>query len=64
MEIAGKVGVVSGGSGIGRATVLALIERGAKVVVADIDESAGRKTIDLGAKIGGTSVFAHCDVTK
>jgi len=36
MEIEGKVALVSGGgSGISRATVLALIERGAKVVVAD-----------------------------
>jgi NAD(P)-dependent dehydrogenase (short-subunit alcohol dehydrogenase family) len=34
MELAGKVAVVSGGSsGIGRATVLALAERGASVVV-------------------------------
>lgn len=65
MEIAGKVAVVSGGgSGIGRAAVLALVERGAKVVVADIDEDAGRQTVDLAAKKGGAAVFARCDVTK
>jgi NAD(P)-dependent dehydrogenase (short-subunit alcohol dehydrogenase family) len=42
MEIEGKVAVVSGGaSGIGRAAVLALAEREAKVVVADVDVRAG-----------------------
>jgi 15-hydroxyprostaglandin dehydrogenase (NAD) len=65
MEIAGKAAVVSGGgSGIGRAAVLALVERGAKVVVVDIDEDAGRQTVDLAAKKGGTAVFFRCDVTK
>src|SRR6266581_5794380 len=65
MEIAGKGAVVSGGgSGIGRAAVLALVERGARVIVADIDEDAGRQTVDLAAKKGGTAVFARCDVTK
>jgi len=65
MEIAGKGAVVSGGgSGIGRAAVLALIERGARVIVADIDEDAGRQTVDLAAKKGGTAVFVRCDVTK
>jgi NAD(P)-dependent dehydrogenase (short-subunit alcohol dehydrogenase family) len=39
VEIEGKAAVVCGGaSGIGRAAVLALVERGAKVVVADLDE--------------------------
>ena len=48
MEIEGKAAVVSGGaSGIGRAAVLALAERGAKVVVADLDEDGGRRTVEL-----------------
>lgn len=65
MEIAGKVAVVSGaGSGIGRAAVLALVERGAKVVVADIDEDGGRQTVALAAEKGGTAVFARCNVTR
>jgi NAD(P)-dependent dehydrogenase (short-subunit alcohol dehydrogenase family) len=50
VDIESKAAVVSGGaSGIGRATVLALVERGAKVVVADVDEDA---------------MFCRCDVTK
>lgn len=65
MDIAGKVAVVSGGgSGIGQATVLALVEQGANVVVADIVEDAGRQTVDLAAMKNGTAVFARCDVTK
>jgi NAD(P)-dependent dehydrogenase (short-subunit alcohol dehydrogenase family) len=65
MEIAGKVAVISGGgSGIGRAAVLALVERGARVVVAEIDEHAGRQTVSLAGGKGGSAVFARCDVTN
>lgn len=65
MEIEGKVAVVSGGgSGIGRAAVLALVDRGAKVVVADVDEAGGLKTVDLVEAKGGVAIFRHCDVTK
>jgi 15-hydroxyprostaglandin dehydrogenase (NAD) len=65
MEIADKVAVVSGGaSGIGRAAILALVNRGAKVIVADIDEDAGRQTVGLAAEKGGTAVFCRCNVTK
>ena len=55
--------VSGGGSGIGRAAVLAFIERGSRVVVADIDEDAGRQTVDLVATKGGIAIFARCDVT-
>jgi 15-hydroxyprostaglandin dehydrogenase (NAD) len=65
VDIAGKAAVVSGGgSGIGRAAVLALVERGAKVIVADIDEHAGRQSVSLVTEKGGAAVFAHCDVTR
>lgn len=65
MEISGKVAVVSGGgSRIGRAAALALVERKAKVVVADIDEDGGRHTVVLAAEKGGSAVFARCNVTK
>jgi NAD(P)-dependent dehydrogenase (short-subunit alcohol dehydrogenase family) len=65
MEIEDKAAVVSGGaSGIGRAAVLALVERGAKVVVADVDEDGGRLTVDMASEEGGVAVFRCCDVTK
>jgi NAD(P)-dependent dehydrogenase (short-subunit alcohol dehydrogenase family) len=65
MEISGKVAVVSGGgSGIGRAAVVALAERGAKVVIADIDEVGGAQTVERVSEKGGVAVFSRCDVTK
>jgi NAD(P)-dependent dehydrogenase (short-subunit alcohol dehydrogenase family) len=64
VDIQDKVAVVSGGgSGIGRAMVLALAGRGAKVIVADRDDRAGQETVDLVEKAGGTAAFRHCDVT-
>ena len=65
MEIEDKVAVVSGGaSGIGRATVLALAERGAKVVVADVDEEGRRQTVEMAGAKGGNAAFRRFDVTK
>ena len=65
MEIEGKVALVSGGaSGIGRAAVLALAERGSKVVVADVDEDGGRRTVEMAGAKAGSAAFRRCDVTK
>lgn len=65
MEITGKAAVVSGGgSGIGRAAVLALVERGASVIVADVDAAGGEETVRLAAEKGGIALYRHCDVTR
>lgn len=65
MEIAGKVAVVSGGgSGIGRATVLELVRRGARVVVADINEAGAHETVDMAGAEGGIAIARRCDVTR
>jgi len=59
-SLAGKVAIVTGaGSGIGRASAVLLAERGAKVIVADLDEDQGRKTV---AQIGDQSHFVHVDI--
>jgi 15-hydroxyprostaglandin dehydrogenase (NAD) len=65
MNVEGKVALVSGGSsGIGQAAVVALVERGANVVVADIDEAAGQHTVSLLTGKAGTASFIRCDVTN
>ncbi len=64
MDIEGKAAVVSGGgSGIGRAAVLDLVKRGARVIVADINEVGGNETVDLAGTLGGIAIYRHCDVT-
>jgi NAD(P)-dependent dehydrogenase (short-subunit alcohol dehydrogenase family) len=51
--------VVGGASGLGEATVRALAERGAQVVIADLNEEKGQS---LAGEIGAT--FAQADVRK
>lgn len=58
-----KVVVVTGaGSGIGRAIALLFAKNGARVVVADIDEAAARKTCDLGGDVALHLLPAQVDV--
>jgi NAD(P)-dependent dehydrogenase (short-subunit alcohol dehydrogenase family) len=65
LEITGKVAIVTGGgSGIGRATALALAQEGAKVVVADIDPHGGEETVRLVRERSGDAAFARTDVTS
>jgi len=52
--------VVGGASGLGEATARALHERGAIVVVADLDATRGEA---LCAALGDRASFAHADVT-
>jgi NAD(P)-dependent dehydrogenase (short-subunit alcohol dehydrogenase family) len=59
----GKVLVVTGGgSGIGRATAEKFAHEGAKIIVADVNETGGRETVDLIRKAGGTAHFITTDV--
>jgi NAD(P)-dependent dehydrogenase (short-subunit alcohol dehydrogenase family) len=65
VEIAGRVALVTGaGSGIGRASALRLAREGASVVVADVDEAAGRAAVEQIAGAGGRSAFVKADVTS
>lgn len=56
------VAVVTGGaSGLGEACIKALVEKGAKVVIIDIDSDKGEKLV---AGIGAGAIFVKTDVTS
>ncbi len=47
MRVKNKVVIITGaGSGIGRETAILFVKHGARVVVTDIDEKAGKETVD------------------
>jgi NAD(P)-dependent dehydrogenase (short-subunit alcohol dehydrogenase family) len=60
MDIAGKVFIVTGGaSGLGEGTARMFAANGGRVVIADLQEQAGRQ---VAAETGGT--FVRCDVSQ
>lgn len=64
MDPNGKVAIVTGGgSGIGRATAVALAREGAIVIVADMNEEGGQETVRQIESGGGKAAFVRVDVT-
>ncbi len=62
MKIQGKRALVTGGaSGLGAATVRMLAERGAKVLIADVNEKSGQ---ELAQELGNAVAFVKTDVTN
>jgi len=62
-DLAGKVAVVTGGgSGIGRATAVALAARGSVVAVADLDEGKAKETAGVITATGGRASAHQVDV--
>ena len=64
-QLEGKVALVTGGgSGIGRATCLAMAREGAKVAVADVVVEGGQETVRLIQDAGGEAIFIKADVSN
>jgi NAD(P)-dependent dehydrogenase (short-subunit alcohol dehydrogenase family) len=64
-DFSGKVAFVTGaGSGIGRATAIAFAAAGARVTIADINDSSLRETAAEIEAAGGTALIQICDVTS
>ena len=52
--------ITGGGSGLGAATARLLVENGARVALADVDEEAGEQ---MASQIGSSAEFVRTDVT-
>ena len=62
MQLKDKVVVVTGGgSGLGAATARGLVEAGARVLLADVNQAAGEA---LAAELGAAAKFVETDVTN
>jgi NAD(P)-dependent dehydrogenase (short-subunit alcohol dehydrogenase family) len=64
-RFAGKVAIVTGAAhGIGAASAARFAAEGAAVLIADIDEAAGRETAARISAAGGDAAFQRCDVAS
>jgi NAD(P)-dependent dehydrogenase (short-subunit alcohol dehydrogenase family) len=64
-SLANKVGIVTGGgTGIGRATALAMAKAGASVVIGNCGAKLGEEVMRAIEQTGGRAVFQGTDVSK
>ncbi|AGA28631.1 glucose 1-dehydrogenase [Singulisphaera acidiphila] len=64
-NLQGKVGLVTGGgTGIGRATAIAMAKAGATIVIGNRDASKGEAVAELIVQHGGRACFQRTDVAR
>src|SRR6266851_4135150 len=65
LRLKDKVCIITGGaSGMGKVASQLFAKEGAKVVATDIQESAGKETVDSIKSQGGQALFIRADVSK
>jgi len=65
MRLQDKVTIITGaGGGMGRVAAQLFAAEGARVVVAEYGEAAGRETVGLVTKSGGQATFIRADVSQ
>jgi meso-butanediol dehydrogenase/(S,S)-butanediol dehydrogenase/diacetyl reductase len=62
-DLAGKLALVTGTTGIGRATALRFARGGAKVMALGIDDTGNRALVDAALAEGLAIAVRHCDVS-
>jgi len=61
----GKVALITGaGSGIGQATSRIFAREGAKIVLADVVEEGGNRTLKMVQDLGAEAIFVRCDGSR
>src|SRR5260370_6369360 len=65
MRLKSKTAIVTGiGAGIGESIALRFAEEGARLVLADIQEAAGRATLDKVIALGAQATFVQADISQ
>ncbi len=65
MNFTDKIALITGsGSGIGRATAIMFAEKGAHIMVSDINEKGGLETVKMVEAIGQKAAFCKTDVSN
>lgn len=63
MRLENKVAIITGaGSGIGREAALIFAREGARVVIGDVNDEGGERTVDDIKAAGGDAMYQHTDV--
>lgn len=63
-RLTGKVVIVTGaGRGLGEGIATLLAQEGARIAVVDVNDSEGKRVVEIINACSGTSAFFHCDVS-